>query len=82
MGQGETDDAVELAPFVALRAALGAFGLAGAELAEVLGRFGRGVGEEFHFDAAEGFTCGLCYEWEVLLSQVEVRLGRRRETGV
>ena len=49
---------METAAFVALRSALGVLGLAGAELAEVLGRFGDGVGEELHFDAAEGFAWG------------------------
>lgn len=47
---------MEFTPLVALRTALGVLGLAGAELAEVLGRFGDGGGEEFHFYAAEGFA--------------------------
>lgn len=47
---------MEFAPLVALRSTLGVFRLARAELAEVLGRFGDGRGEELHFDTAEGFT--------------------------
>jgi len=49
---------VEFTAFVALGPALGVFGLAGAVLAEVLGGLGDGVGEEFHFDAAQGFSWG------------------------
>jgi len=55
----ETYHSVEAGAFVALRPPLGVLGLAGAELAEVFGGFGDDVGEEFHFDAAEGFACGL-----------------------
>ena len=51
------DHAVELAAFVALGPAKGILGLAGAELAEVFGRFGDEVGEEFHLYGAEGLTC-------------------------
>jgi len=47
---------VEPGAFIALRSALRVFGFAGAELAEVFGGFGDDVGEEFHFDAAEGFA--------------------------
>jgi len=50
------DHAVELAALVALRAAQVVLGLAGAELAEVLGGARDGVGVELHFDAAEGFA--------------------------
>ncbi|RFU24760.1 hypothetical protein B7463_g11574, partial [Scytalidium lignicola] len=46
------DDAVEAAALVALGPAEVVLALAGAELAEVLGRFGDGVGEEFDFYAA------------------------------
>ena len=53
-----TYHAVESAALVALRPALRALGLARAELAEVLGRLGGDVGEEFDFDAAEGLPCG------------------------
>lgn len=56
-GEGGTDDAVELAPFVALRSPLRVLRFTRAELPEVFGRFGRCVGEELHFDAAEGFAC-------------------------
>lgn len=52
------DDAVELGAFVALGAAQVVLRLAGAELAEVLGGLGDGVGEEFDFEAAEGFAWG------------------------
>ena len=48
---------MELASFVALGSSLGVFGLTGAELTEVFGGFGDGVGEEFYFDAAERFSC-------------------------
>ena len=47
---------METTAFVALWSALGVLGLAGTELAEVLGRFGDGGGEKLHFDAAEGFA--------------------------
>ncbi len=50
---------MEAGAFVALRPPLGVLRLAGAELAEVFRGFGDDVGEEFHFDAAEGFACGL-----------------------
>lgn len=52
------DHAVEPGALVALRSALGVFRLAGAELAEVFGRLGGDVCEEFHLDAAERFSCG------------------------
>ncbi len=54
------DDAVEFAAFVALWSALGVLALAGAELPEVFGGFGDGVGEELHLDSAEGFACVGC----------------------
>ena len=47
-----TYNAVELAPFVALRSALGILVLACAVLAEVFGGLGGGVGEELYFHAA------------------------------
>ena len=47
---------MELRALVALRAAEVVFRLAGAELAEVFGGAWDGVGEELHFDAAEGFA--------------------------
>ena len=50
------DHAVELAALVALRAAQVVLGLAGAELAEVLGGARDGVGVQLHFDAAEGLA--------------------------
>jgi hypothetical protein len=56
--KGETHDTVELAPLVALRPAQVVLGLAGAELAEVLGGLGDYVGEELELDAAQGFSCG------------------------
>jgi hypothetical protein len=43
---------MEFAAFVALGPALGILGLAGTELAEVLGRLGGHVGKQFHLDAA------------------------------
>jgi hypothetical protein len=46
------DDAVEFGVLVALGKAIVAFGLAGAELAEVFGSPGDGVGEEVEFDAS------------------------------
>lgn len=54
--KGETNNAVELGALVALGPAVGALGLAGAELAEVLSRLGADVVEELESDAAEGFT--------------------------
>lgn len=57
VGWEGTDDAVEFAPFVALRSALCVLRLARAELPEVFGRLGRRVGEKLHFDAAERFAC-------------------------
>lgn len=54
-GRG-THDAVELGALVALRPAVGALGLARAELAEVLCRLGADVVEELEGDAAEGFA--------------------------
>jgi len=56
-GERRTDDAVEFAPFVALRSPLRVLRLARAELPEVFRRFGRRVAEELHLDAAEGFAC-------------------------
>ena len=56
---------MESTALVALRSSLRVLGLAGAELAEVLGGFGDGGGEEFDFYAAEGFAC----------ERVEVRRG-------
>ena len=50
------DHTVELAALVALRAAQVVLGLAGAELAEVLGGARDGVGVQLHFDAAEGLA--------------------------
>jgi len=44
---------MELAAFVALRPALRVLGLAGAELAEVLGGPGDFVGEELHLYTAQ-----------------------------
>lgn len=66
---------MEFAPFVALRSPLRVLGLAGAELPEVLGRFGCRVGEELHFDAAEGFAC----EGEIQLGVVDIlnAIGKR-----
>lgn len=52
-----TYNTVEFAALVALRPALVVFGLAGAELAEILCCFGRGPCEELHFHAAEGLSC-------------------------
>lgn len=49
-------DAVELAPFVALRKAPRILGLASAVLAEILCGAGDDVGEELNLDAAERFT--------------------------
>lgn len=49
----ETYHAVELAPLVPERLTAFTLRLASAELTEILGGFGDGVGEEFHFDAAE-----------------------------
>lgn len=50
------DYAVELRAFVPLRPAQMVLRLACAELAEVLGGSGDGVGEEFHFDPAKWFA--------------------------
>ena len=49
------DHAVEFRAFVSLRTVLAGSGLASAKLAEVLCGSGDGVGEELHFDPAEGF---------------------------
>jgi hypothetical protein len=49
---------VELGALVALGPAGGVLGLAGAELAEVLGRLGDYILEQLKGDAAEGFTWG------------------------
>lgn len=48
---------MEFGALVALGFALGVFGLAGAELAKVFGRFGHHVFEELECDAAEGLAC-------------------------
>lgn len=50
------NNTVELAALVALRAAQVVLGLAGAELAEVLGGARDSVGVELHFDTAEGLA--------------------------
>ena len=47
---------MELGRLVALGPAGGVLGLAGAELAEVLGRLGNYILEQLKGDAAEGFT--------------------------
>lgn len=44
---------MELAALVALGLAAVVFGLAGAELAEVLGRLGNYIFEQFHLDPAQ-----------------------------
>lgn len=46
---------MELAPLVPLRPTSD-FMLAGAKLAEILGRFGHRVGKQVHFDPAQWFT--------------------------
>lgn len=51
-----THDTVELGGLVALRTTPGILGLAGAELAKVLGRLGDYILEELERDAAEWFT--------------------------
>lgn len=61
-GEG-THDAVELGGLVALRLALGVPRLAGAELAEVLGRLGDGVLEELKGHAAEGCAWPVLVPW-------------------
>ena len=47
---------MEFTPFIPLRVSLSVFCFARAVLAEIFGGFGRYVGEEFHFDSAEGFS--------------------------
>jgi hypothetical protein len=47
---------MELGALVALGLAAGVLGLAGAELAEILGGLGDDVLEELEGDAAEGFA--------------------------
>jgi hypothetical protein len=53
---------VELGALVALGLAVGVLGLAGAELAKVLGRLGDDILEELKGDAAEGLTWDWQYE--------------------
>lgn len=48
-----TYHSMELAAFVALRLSLGIFGLAGAELAEILCCSRGDICKQFHFDPAE-----------------------------
>lgn len=52
-----TYHSVEFASFVTLCAPIGGFMLAGAELAEILGRLGYRVGEEVEFDPSQWFSC-------------------------
>lgn len=47
-----THHAMEFTPFVALWPTVGTFVFTRAELAEVFGRLGEGVGEEMYFDSA------------------------------
>lgn len=54
-----THNSMEFTPLIPLRIPLRVFRLAGTILAEILGGFGRDVGKEFHFDAAEGFAYGV-----------------------
>ena len=54
--QGWTCDAVELGALVALGLAAGVLGLAGAELAEILGRLGNDVLEKLEGNTAKGFA--------------------------
>lgn len=54
-----TYHSVEFASLVALCAPIGGFMLAGAELAEILGRLGDRVGEEVEFDPAQWFSCSV-----------------------
>lgn len=49
---------MKFTPLVALHPPRGGLVLAGAELAEVLGRFGDRIGKEVEFDSAQWFTCG------------------------
>jgi hypothetical protein len=51
-----THHSVELGALVTLRTSAAAFGLAGTELAEILGRLGDEFAEELYFDAAEGLA--------------------------
>ena len=53
---------MEFTSFEPLGSSLGVLGLAGAELTEVLGCFGGGVGEEFHLQATQGlaWSSGRC----------------------
>lgn len=62
---------MEFGALVALGFALGVFGLAGAELAKVFGRFGHHVFEELECDAAEGLACRV-------LSMMGCLVGKRR----
>lgn len=54
----DTYHSMELAAFVALGLTLGIFGLAGAELAEILCCSRGDVCKQFHLDPAEGLPCG------------------------
>jgi hypothetical protein len=56
MSEGISYYTVKLAAFVALRSADRVLGLAGAELAKVLGRLGNDIFEELKGDAAKGLT--------------------------
>jgi hypothetical protein len=47
---------VKFRPLISLRFSSRIFRLARAELSEVFGGAGDDVGEEFHFDAAQGFA--------------------------
>ncbi len=52
-----THHPMKFATFIPLRMSPWIFTFTRAKLAEVFGGFGHDVGEEFHFDAAEGFPC-------------------------
>lgn len=58
-GHDMTYHSVEFASLVTLCAPIGGFMLAGAELAEILGRLGYRVGEKVEFDPAQWFSCRL-----------------------
>jgi hypothetical protein len=60
---------MELGTLVALGPAGGVLGLAGAELAEVLGRLGDYILEQLKGDAAEGFALG---EYGISMSTVRM----------
>jgi len=57
---------VEFASLETLRTPAAALGLAGAELSEVFGGLGNGLGVELHLDAAERLAC-----WIVSTGSVE-----------